>query len=323
MLLLLSACGPGYTPESITEDPVVPVVDTAGDDDEPSPYVYDENPEEETPLLTASDLETGVLQALEVVFTLDPRPLHQAYDRVLLEADSECPYVYDSYLELYGYYYWYDTCTTSEGARFTGNGRHYSYGPDESDSGYYDYDYINYYYGSAKVIDTEGNTFTGAGYSYNYEFTYTYNDYRYFYASMYGEFHWDGPEAQGTWLEDDLSVVNVLYTNRAPDGGTYTALDTSISGVSGVVNAAVFDGLVIYDELRASPCPLEPSGTISLRDATGDWYDVDFHGPDSGATAMFPPDCDGCGPAYWKGEYIGDVCPDFGPLLDWGVTPWD
>ncbi|MCP4809316.1 MAG: hypothetical protein GY884_28605 [Proteobacteria bacterium] len=320
-MLLLLACSPEYDPRGVEpeDDPVL--VDTALPEDEPDPYVYDELPDETEPLLTTTDLEDGIAQSIDVIFSLDPRPMHAIYEDTLDDIESDCPYFYDDYYTLYGYHYWYDTCSTGGGASFSGNGRHYSY--DRYVDGYYDYAYRNYFYGSAKIQTEDGHTFTGAGYSYNYDYTNTSNGYRYFYSNMYGDFRWDGPEADGTWLAEDISMVSYLYANVSPEAGVYVSLESSLSGMSGPVNAAVFDGVLMYDEVRGSPCPTEPGGTISLRDAAGDWYDVEFHGPTAGSSTAFPPDCDGCGTAYWKGEYIGEVCPDFGGMMDWGTSePW-
>ena len=321
MLSLLLACGsPDQGPSTLGDAPDQELVVDSAEDEVP-PYVYEPDPEQSTPLLSTQDLADAVASGLDVQFSLDPRPFHTIYEQAVDHSDGDCPYVYEDYVEAYGYWYWYDTCTTTDGTRFAGNGRHYHY--DAYVDGYYDYVYRNYYYGSAKIVTPEGNTLTAAGYASNYQFTY-YNDYEYFYSYMYGDYRWDGPEAQGTWLEQDLSIVSYLYSNVSPDGGVWMNLDTSISGMEDeLVTAIVFDGVVIYDELRSSPCPLEPSGTISVRDAEGDWYDIDFHGPDSGATAMFPPDCDGCGDAWFDGQHIGQVCPDFTPMLVWdGETPW-
>ena len=321
-MLLLIACAPEYESGAVEQPDVdVPVALDTAVEDEPDPYVYDELPDEVDPLLTTTDLELGIAEGIDVLFSLDPRPLHELYVQALDDVDSDCPYFYDEYYELYGYDYWYDTCTTDGGASFSGNGRHYGY--DRYVDGYYDYQFRNYYYGSAKIVTEDGHTLTAAGYSYNYDYTYTYNGYRYFYSQIYGDFRWDGPGAEGTWIERDLSMVTYLYANVSPAAGVYVSLDSSLSGLDGDVNSVVFDGVIMYDEVRGSPGPTEPGGTISLRDAAGDWYDVEFHGPTAGSTSTFPPDCDGCGTAYWKGEYVGEVCPDFSAMLDWGTgEPW-
>ena len=69
-------------------------------------------------------------------------------------------------------------------------------------------------------------------------------------------------------------------------------------------------------------CPQEPSGTISVQGADGEWYDVVFDGPSFGETTD-PAVCDGCGTAWLEGMRLGEVCVDAGELLDWDGVPWE
>jgi hypothetical protein len=68
-----------------------------------------------------------------------------------------------------------------------------------------------------------------------------------------------------------------------------------------------------------SECSSEPGGTVSVRDAEGEWYDVTFQGPVSGSSTSFPAECDGCGEVWFRGAPIGDVCPDLSTLQTWGI----
>ena len=311
MLLILLAC--------VSDNDLTPVGTVEEEPDEPTPYVLDDEEEDEAVLLELEALRLGIEEAIDVSFQLDPVELHEAYESLRYGDYSACPYYYDSYYDLYGYYYWVDTCSSNSGWSFTGNGRSYSYGPYVDGSS--DYAYRNYFYGAARIDTPDGLTFVGSGYANNYQYTNTSNGYSYHYSNLSGDFRWDG--ALDTWLGQDLQVALYTYAYRSPDGGTATSLSGSLTGLQGEVNTAVFDGVFLYDEVLGSPCSLEPSGIISLRDEDGQWYDVHFDGPESGATAMWPPDCDGCGKAWHEGELLGAVCPDFDRMIVWPEErPW-
>ena len=59
-----------------------------------------------------------------------------------------------------------------------------------------------------------------------------------------------------------------------------------------------------------------------MRDSEGEWYDVNFQGPPYQGARVLPNDCDGCGQVYYRGELLGEVCPDFSILTDWEDRPW-
>ena len=90
----------------------------------------------------------------------------------------------------------------------------------------------------------------------------------------------------------------------------------------GTANSIWFDGVWIATEGQGSDCPIEPSGTISIRDDAGDWYDVEFQGPGYSGAASFPPECDGCGDVWYQGENLGQACVDFSAMTDWEGSPW-
>ena len=99
-------------------------------------------------------------------------------------------------------------------------------------------------------------------------------------------------------------------------------VDGGLSGLGGDLDTVVFDAVTIFDESLGSTCPTEPGGVVSVRDVSGDWYDVVFDGPTEYGDESDPDLCDGCGAAYYRGEYLGQVCSDFTGMLDWEGTPW-
>ena len=61
---------------------------------------------------------------------------------------------------------------------------------------------------------------------------------------------------------------------------------------------------------------------MSIRDADGEWYQAIFDGPAFQGAEVFPPDCDGCGEVWFRGQRLGEVCPDFSAFTDWQDQPW-
>lgn len=296
-------------------------------EDLPDDYIYDEETVE--PLLTAADVEAGIEEGLETVFWVDPALLHETYNDLIetsksavVAGEDDCPYYYDYYLEDYGYFYWYDTCTADDDTAYSGYTLGYYYSGMESGS--YLYDNYSYLSGTGAVSSPEGYTLDIGGYSYVYEYHYA-GYYSYHYSYVYGNFASDDPALADTWLAAGLSLNLTWSADHYDDvtGPQNTMTFTgSLAGMTGNVNTIVMTDTYIYTNTRGSNCEAEPSGTISVRDSAGEWYDVSFQGPPYAGASIFPPDCDGCGQIYFRGQYLGDACPDFSLLTDWEYRPW-
>ncbi len=315
--------GPDPDPDPGTDDPT----DTE-DPVDPSDYVTET--EEIVPLLTLSEVELGIKDAIETVRTIDPAPLHELYLDAQTDGDDECP----SYDEEYsGEYpdrlYWRDACTVAAGASFSGYVYSYDFGSYIDSSETYDYAGYAYYNGSSKVVDGQGNTFIGAGYSSYYERTHISGGYSTFYNSISGNFRTDNPAYADTWLARDLNLSIYVYGHRYAEDTSGSIQDTvnvsysaSLSGLEGDINAVRLDDVYIYPESEGSMCDLEPAGLIALRDEAGSWYEVEFDGPKYSGAGAFPPDCDGCGRVYFRGQLLGEVCPDFSGIQTWDDRAW-
>ena len=317
---------PGSTPSDTTgtgsggtggADTSTPTGETADDE----PYLYEDEDDEDRQL-TLGTLEAGIADALDAIFSIDPADFHDTYEAMAASGDGDCPYYYEEYMTAYGQYYWRDSCTADEGITFSGYG--ISYANRDYQDGDYDYAINAYYSGAARLTDDGGQRLDASGYSRYYEYTYVPDARTAFYSRIWGEYTWEGDGGR-TWLSSGVTMDLYLYGIRYPayePAGHYTTLDGSLSGIDGAVTAVNMDSVFIYSESMSSACPDEPSGTISLRDADGDWYDVEFQGPQYWGGEAFPGDCDGCGDAFFRGEPLGAVCPDFSHLKDWGNRPW-
>lgn len=331
LLPLLLACGPalesdldpvhttvGTDPGTATDSGTVPDSGT-GTDSGTEPYLAEETVIE--PSLDLDQIATAVTQAIASAKAVDGRVLFEGYRAGMQGRDAACPYTNPDYQTYYGVDYWYDACTAASGYSFNGYGYGYQYDPYWS--GTVHYSDSAYLYGDAAITWPDGTTYTASGtasYTHYDESTY---DYGVMSLYTFGLYEWDAPEAAGTWLADGLSTsLSVYAVDYRLWGSRLVVFDGGLSHMEGVVNAVVFDQLYAANAAYGSPCEAEPGGSVSLRDAEGEWYDVVFDGADYGSSTAFPPECDGCGHVWFRGEAIGDVCPDLGGLLQWEGWEW-
>ena len=295
----------------------------------PSEYIDDDT--EINPLLTVEQVSVGLAEGLDWLFNFNPDITHETYLEVLgygygaggyggEEEDYGCPYYYDGY----DYDYWRDTCQREDGTSFSGFAQSWNYGEyEENGYKYYNYDYFN---GDARIVTPEGQIWIGAGYNQTYRREYLENGYQYIYRNIAGEFSWEGPTADGSWMQESVAVdfyVHVRnYATEDEPSRVYTSMNGGVSGLLGDINTITLVDVMIYDDTLGSVCDLEPYGTISVRDDDGGWYDVIFDGPPYWGGWSYESVCDGCGEAFYRGESIGSVCVDFTQWIDWQGMPW-
>ena len=104
-------------------------------------------------------------------------------------------------------------------------------------------------------------------------------------------------------------------TQRSGDYRTIE-LSGSISDL-GSVQAVVFDGLYGLNADLPDGCSPEPSGGIAVLDPDGNWFDLQFNGPDNEGRLDPETGCDGCGTAWFQGYPLFDVCPNFDEMYAW------
>jgi hypothetical protein len=285
---------------------------------EPAPYIV---PEEDPPEaeFSAGDVEAAIGEAVALGLGLRGADVFPSYFAAMAGADENCP----NYYEQDGNVYWYDVCTSSAGTQYNGYSFYYRY--DATDVGYgqlYTGDAIS---GVAQVADAQGHLFEAGGTAYDVRIDG--DGYVYWYSIAQGAFSYDGPEAEGTWLQSGMSPDMTQIAYWYPDAGAKGyVLQGSVSGLTSGFSSAVFDDVTVLDPTMASyaggNCPEEPGGVVSLRDADGNWYDVVFDGYTDTNPLTPAAQCDGCGEAYFRGEALGSVCVDFTGLNGWEGAPW-
>ena len=301
--------------------------------DEPTPWIYeDDGSDTVPPSLDAVAVAEAIEDSLGTLFDVNPAPVQDVFVDALDDRDDGgCPFVYETVDGYAAVTFWQDSCAASTGAMYEGYG--------------YMYVYDDYPAGDDLLLDgwaillsgevggAGGDTVEGSGVVSEIWGSNGYYDYRQ--RQLGGTFVIDGRllDASGVdWLDGSLQPnfdVSALYVPEInPDAPTgldarQVSINGAFSGLAGDVETVAFEGVIVTEETVGSACDLEPAGTISVRAADGNWYDVVFDAPAELGEPMDDPSlCDGCGTAWFRGDQIEDVCVDFTRLLDWEGAPW-
>jgi len=292
--------------------PVAAVEDTAADTARPSedaPYLAEPDGAA-APDFSSDDVTAAVEDALFLITQLDVEPIVSLYSTLLNQRDSTCP-LWSDYK---GTPLWYDTCTADAGVSFSGYGLAQPWEGTDDGSG-------NRWWGTqiysiATISDADGQTLTTGG-SVASLTGVSADGAELTYALIEGGFSWDGPEAAGTWLDWGITPTITWFSGRDPgSGGQVITVSGAITLDDGPIAAVVLDNLYLTDELLGSSCGEEPSGTISVLDSAGRWYDLIFDGPTDAAPEVAADVCDGCATAWYRGTPLGETCVDFSVLRD-------
>ncbi|MBM4392255.1 MAG: hypothetical protein FJ090_14135 [Deltaproteobacteria bacterium] len=312
----LTPFDPGSGPDELEELPS----DSAED---PSPYIIDDSASAETPALTAAEVGTAIEAAIDVVRALSPHDIADAYESVWdLRDDGTCPYYYPEYVELYNQYIWYDSCTAASGASFDGYAYYSAY--HDYVGSYYTYDrYFSLYGSPVNMTMPNGEMLTGSGTAYMYDIDYWAYSFRAANATIQGTWRWDGATFADSWLGDGVSIDLSVSGTQYYAGATYTSINGSLAEINDQISAVNFDSVYLMNSLTGTNCADEPGGTIRIRDAEGNWYEATFNGPAYSGAPSFPAYCDGCADVWWRGENIGEACPDTSGLVNWESNPWN
>ena len=311
ILLCSVACG---TPPDTPESP-----DGTADDDAWAPEERDDpyiDPEDDRSALTLDPaaVAAGVEAALWAVRSVHGQTVVDAYTEVMAGTDADCP----AWGNQNGLVFWQDACTSEVGTTFDGYGylSHYEDFPDG--------DIVWNGLGAslvASVTRSDGASLVGAGSALQLLGVNSAGA-DVFYSYLDEGFSYDGPAAAGTWLSGQGSPQLQTYAFSYPDGGKLLFATGRLQAETGPLLAVAFEELLLFND-TLGPCPAEPSGGVSVL-LEGGWIDLTFNGPTFGTLEGFDASgCDGCGTAWHKGSALGEVCPDFSPLLSWESHPWE
>ncbi len=275
----------------------------------PTPYQPQLSLDEEGAPLAPEALEEGLTEIIAYLVRQDPLLQHEAWTEVFWgnAEDGVCPIVGDHN----GQDYWREDCTTSAGARFNGWSLNFREGGwiDEQGMEVQQYNWLS---GHATIELPDGSRLQNFG---DVELLIARGpDYDLLEGFVFGDFSWDDPSADGSWLQEEIS--GEIYFRFEDHGSHRTAgYEGGLTFLTGPVLAGRLEGL--YLDGAPGACALEPQGRVRLRDAQGGWVEVDL-----GAGGAAEADCDGCGVASQDGAELGPVCADWTPFLSWSGWPW-
>jgi hypothetical protein len=288
------------------------------DDDAPSEYEY-EGEQGSEPVYDPEFVEQALADFYAAAMSLNPHPAVQGYEAVMQDADPSCP----SWYEVDGNSFWYASCTARSGATYDGYGFYYLYQDVDlfGDGSVWDYISLS---GAATMSDAAGSTFHLGGAAAYGEGVSADGSADLWVSQIVGSISWDGPSAEGTWMEQGVQPSLLLYgvSYDAGFGNTvgYKYIDGTAAWVSDDASAIDASAMYIADEGIGWPCAAEPSGTFSVRDPDGVWWDVIFDVDVE--TFALDGECDGCGAVFKGTELVGEVCGDASVLMENGGKPW-
>lgn len=275
------------------------------------PYLLDEDTADSTDV-DIDALEASLAGAIASARRYNGSPAIAGYAAAMAEATSDCP---EWYADSSGLPYWYDTCTTSAGASFSGYGYYIDY------DGYSDGTYTwtgPAVYAAATIVTAAGDTFTGSGSAYSLVGDAESNGtaYTVYYSVVSGAFTWDGAGSDGTWVsEDGEPALGAWLTDYSGIHGAYFDGSVPVDPATGY-DAAVFEEASISDPEAGWACPGEIAGTLSLHAVDGLWFEVLFTGDSAEG-------CDQCGRVWTEGVEVGEACADGSAWVDWeSSAPW-
>lgn len=322
LLVLLAACAsePDKTTDAVPDDSTDDSTDDGTDETEdeivePSdgPYLADDDGLD-TPELSAG-LVTGIENTIAALPLVTADVAISSYLEATADQDPGCPvWYYDEE----GTPYWYDACVTEGGTAYEG------YGQLGVLDGYYD-GYNTWtgvqYFGVNTVVDPTGQTFTSNG-GAAWATALTDDGTIALYNAVQGDFSWEGPAADGSWLQGDAAADFNWYSARQEGnpGGT-VAINGRLDIGDPDVQTIIFE-LSAIDPRWGASCGDEPAGSMSVLTAGGDWLDVYFDGSTWEQLEVEPALCDGCGQAWYKGAPAGELCLTFPDLADPAHWPW-
>ena len=152
----------------------------------PSPYVAPDTETDPEELLDLATIGAGVTQAISAAYAVDAAVALEAQRRVMADGDSDCPGLIDDYYAVYGYYYWYATCSTNLGASFDGYG--YLYDVTNVDAGSYFAHEADYWYGLADLRTADDQRYEMTGTVWDYHYRYDSSAYDYYSWGVLGDF---------------------------------------------------------------------------------------------------------------------------------------
>lgn len=298
--LALLALAAGCTSPAAPDDSPAASVD--------APYLLDTGAGQAEPIDEAG-LEAALAEVVATARGLNGAPAVTAYATAMGAASDDCP---SWYTDGSGLPYWYDACTTADGATFSGYGYGVRYDDTDTGDGYRWTGAA--VYTAATITGADGATFTGSG-SATALVGLTADGGLVYYSVVGGDF--TSSATTGTWLDGATPNLSMWLSDSAGYHGVYLSGSVPLTGAD--YDLAVLDAVSIAGANTGWPCPGEPAGSVSVHGADGTWYEVLF----DGGWEQDPATCDSCGSVWVDGVPRGTACVDASAWADWDSSPWE
>jgi hypothetical protein len=247
------------------------------------------------PTVGLAEVETAIGGLLAEVREFSAAPLFTGYRTAMGAADGACPGV----LAEHGNESWDAACTTGAGTGFSGYAFLHHYAGENTGDGVTVGDLITCIAEIGPLAD--GGAYGCHGEAWNYAIEGA-GETRYETGAQ-GAFSFEGAAAGDTWLSGARTPAVEMIAIASDDGGRSLWADGAVGNLA---DPALANGYLRDVSVADPSCP---TGTVSVRDAGGEWYDAAFA-------------CDPCGAVTFRGEPLGTACADFSPLVDWTDSPW-
>jgi hypothetical protein len=259
---------------------------------------------EEQQLLSSEEVGEAIEVAVEGLLRVDPILMHYGWTSSMNTLSNEvCPPME----EHNGMDLWRNSCTTEEGHQFLGWSLNFRGNNIPSECCTFE----NFYWlsGQAQIIHSDGTLLQNFGDILHKEGQ-DQDGNKVIEGFTYGDFYWEDPLAENTWLQSELSM-EYYYTFTKTETYDYVDIQAWISNFSPIYPAAIFESVIFNTE----ECEKEPTeGEIWIRDIHGIWYTIIYDSDSS---------CDGCGSLYQGETLIGQTCASFDQLFSWQEYPWE
>ena len=278
------------------------------------PVSYEYEGVEDSLDLDIASMEMEVNEVFSTLRSYNSQEIVDSYYNIMDYADVQCPTSY----EVDGNAFWYGSCQSGQGLAFDGYLFFNTYENTDlfSDGTLWDAEIVNgsttLYHSSLGKSNYSGNAYLAQGVNPDGADV--------FLSATQGSFLVEAAEEER--LQEGWSPWLTMYGLRyETEFGSANAisLNGSLPYIGEHIAALSFSNMLTLDDLFGYPCPLEPTGILSVRSSGGVWIDVEF---DVSQDWILNGTCDGCGVATTHQGDAYDFCVDVSPLVNWESTPW-
>lgn len=273
-------------------------------------------------VLPLAERDTALTAALRAGTAPNFIPLVNVYETWMARADAECPVIERASDEEYGdVEVWSGDCTTGAGVRFRGSARYARADDQALPDGKTRTRRLLQWTDGFRIEAPDGASVSGD--LYLDQSRTTNPDSREFGVYMEGRFNAaNSPELAAAGLTMPFRGQFSAYMGKGIEQPwVYQQFSATLArGPEGFVGAT-YDDLVFENY---GVCSLEPRGAVSIRHASGVWYDLVFDAVDAENVLVDEALCDGCGNVWVQGVAQDPFCLPEGLMQELGdrELPW-